>query len=87
VATLTWVGGGNNRASNPNDWSPAQVPGPGDVLMMPMSDTMNIADMDLAGDTLDIVSPEPSAPGGVTTSLNLSHHAQVSIDQPLVSGV
>ena len=87
MATLAWVGGGNNRASNPNDWSPAQVPGPSDVLMMPMGSAMNIAEMDLAGNILEIVSPEPFAPGGITTSLSLSHHAQVSIDQPGISGV
>jgi probable HAF family extracellular repeat protein len=87
MATLTWVGGGNNRASNPNDWSPAQVPMPGDVLMMPMGGTMYIADRELAGNTLEIASPEPFTPGGITTSLSLSHHAQVSIDQPGISGV
>jgi probable HAF family extracellular repeat protein len=52
-----------------------------------MGGTMNIADTDLAGDTLEIVSAESFAPGSISTSLSLSHRAQVSIDQPGISGV
>ncbi len=83
MATLTWVGGGNNRASNPHDWSPAQIPVSGDVLMMPLGGTMNIADTDLAGNTLEIGSAQA---GSITTSLNLSHHAEVSLNEPFFSG-
>ncbi len=86
MATLTWVGGGNNRASNPNDWSPAQVPVSGDVLMMPLGGSMNIAGLDLAGDTLEIGSGEAAPVSSPPAFLNLSHHAQVSIDQPAFSG-
>jgi hypothetical protein len=83
MATLTWVGGGNNRASNPNDWSPAQAPVSGDVLMMPLGGTMNIADTDLAGNTLQIGSGQA---GAITSSLNLSHQAEVLITQAFFSG-
>ena len=31
----TWLGGGNNNARNPNDWSPTGAPQPGDILSMP----------------------------------------------------
>ena len=51
--TLTWVGGGNNLASNPADWSPALKPQPGDSLVMG-SGTMNLSGKALAGDTLSI---------------------------------
>jgi hypothetical protein len=32
MTTRTWIGGGNNRADNPNDWAPNGVPQPGDML-------------------------------------------------------
>ncbi len=83
MATLTWVGGGDDRASNPNDWSPAQVPVSGDVLMMPLGGTINIADTDLAGSTLQIGSGQA---GSITASRNLSHQAEVSINEPFFIG-
>ena len=51
--TLTWVGGGNNLASNPADWSPALKPQPGDSLVMG-SGTMNLSGNALKGDTLTL---------------------------------
>lgn len=75
MASRTWIGGGNNRADNPNGWSSSGVPLPGDTLDM-QSGVMNIRDNDLAGNTLVIGQPAQSA----TTTLNLSHHASVSID-------
>jgi hypothetical protein len=58
----TWLGGGNDRASNPNDWSPKGSPQPGDALSMPNGGTMNIHGNDLHGDTLLIggASSSPS---------------------------
>jgi hypothetical protein len=50
----TWIGGGDNQASNPNDWSPAGAPQPGDALDMPTGSTMNIIGNALAGDSLHI---------------------------------
>ena len=32
MATLSWLGGGNNKASNPRDWNTGTVPHPGDTL-------------------------------------------------------
>jgi hypothetical protein len=32
MATRTWIGGGNNEANNPNDWSPTGLPIPGETL-------------------------------------------------------
>lgn len=82
MATLTWVGGGNNDANNPQDWSPAQVPAAGDTIAMP-DGTMNISGDDLAGNILQ-VGDDPSATSTVTSNLNLSHHADVSINAPLI---
>ena len=83
MATLTWVGGGNDSADNPQDWSPAQAPAPGDTLTMP-DGTMNISDNDLKGNTLQVGTGQSSS-GTTTSTLNLSHHAHVSINQPLIT--
>lgn len=83
MATLTWVGGGNNKADNSQDWSPAQVPAAGDTLIMP-DGTMNVSDNDLAGNTLQVGSGQSSS-SPTTSNINLSHHADVSISQPLVT--
>ena len=64
--TLTWVGGGNDRAGNPADWSPALKPQPGDRLVMG-SGTMNLSGHALAGDTLSI---SPNANVTINTSGN-----------------
>jgi hypothetical protein len=75
MATTTqrmWIGGGNDNASNPNDWSPAGPLQPGETLIdrIPGS-TINISDNVLRGDTLSIMT-------GLVT-LNLSRHAQVDL--------
>lgn len=49
--TLTWIGGGDNLASDRTDWSPALTPRPGDTLLIG-SGTINVSDNALAGDTL-----------------------------------
>lgn len=61
-----WIGGGNNQASNPNDWSPTGVPQPGDSLSVIGSNTMNVSDDDLAGNTLSVI------PAGGAFVANLS---------------
>jgi hypothetical protein len=75
VANRTWIGGGNNRADNPNDWSPSGVPLPGDILILNGPGVpINIQGNDLAGDTLFM--------GGITNeTVNLSHNAVVSAVQ------
>nr|WP_294522178.1 hypothetical protein [uncultured Rhodopila sp.] len=52
MTTRTWVGG-DNHASNPNDWSPSGLPQPGDSLVM-NTGTMTLSGQTLAGDTLTI---------------------------------
>ena len=55
ATSLRWIGGGNDRASNPNDWLPSQVPASGDILSVvpdatyPGPFTMNVRGNDLAG--------------------------------------
>lgn len=74
----TWVGGGNNNANRANHWSPDGVPQPGDTLEMQVG-TMNIRGNDLAGDALIINKPiGETAPN----TLNLSRHANVSVEIP-----
>ena len=51
--TLTWIGGGNNLASNFADWSPATLPIAGDTLVMD-GGTMNVVGNVLAGDTVQL---------------------------------
>jgi hypothetical protein len=73
VAQLRWIGGSNNKASNPNDWSPTGVPRPGDTLTM-AAGTMNIAGDDLAGTTLRLSLGGPFPYLGPIT-LNLTRDA------------
>jgi hypothetical protein len=47
MASRTWIGGGNNHADNPKDWSPRSVPQPGDQLII-ASGTMEIRGDELA---------------------------------------
>jgi hypothetical protein len=83
--SLTWIGGGNNLASNPADWSPAIAPAAGDALAMG-SGTMNLTGNALAGDTLS-VTPNATADINVTGTASLrlsiaqaSSGAHVNID-------
>ena len=55
-----WLGGGNNKGTNPLDWSPNGIPQTGDSLFaegtfgnspFPVY-TLNVRGNDLAGDTL-----------------------------------
>jgi hypothetical protein len=50
----TWIGGGNNRADNPNDWSPYGVPQPTDSTVFVNQGTMNVnnfkVDFEVLGD-------------------------------------
>ncbi len=62
MATRTWKGGGDNKASSPHDWRDVGIPQPGDTLTIasqhhPASYTINIHGYDLAGNWLTIGSP------------------------------
>ena len=61
LTDLTWVGGPDDAASDPNDWSPTVAPASGDTLNM-SSGTINITGNDLAGDPLTFVSPTDITP-------------------------
>ena len=74
----TWIGGGNNNARNPNDWSPTGAPQSGDTLSM-INGTMNVRDDDLAGNAVHVGDP---ITGGQDT-FNLSHHAVLAVDHDL----
>ena len=52
----TWIGGGNNSADNPRDWSPARLPQPGTTINM-TSGTMNVSGNSLDGATITINGP------------------------------
>ncbi|HEX2940018.1 MAG TPA: hypothetical protein VHO91_03160 [Rhodopila sp.] len=70
--TLTWVGGGDNLASDPADWSPSGVPAPGDTLFV-NTGTINLTGDVLAGATLEVDAPQASVAINVDgdASLNL----------------
>ena len=63
MANLVWIGGGNNRADNPKDWSPAgvpqQAPQPGNNLMVSQG-TINISGEDFSNSALEFLSPGPA---------------------------
>lgn len=53
MTTRTWVGGGDNSAGNPNDWSPTGLPQPGDLLEVSgAAPVIYVHGRELAGDTL-----------------------------------
>ena len=68
-----YVNGDGNNASDADNWSPTGVPQPGDHLHIE-NGTLNIRGNDLAGDIL-----QADQPGDATNTLNLSHHAVVTL--------
>jgi hypothetical protein len=73
MAALTWIGGGNNKASNPQDWSPTGAPVPGDTLQVAGSGniyTINVRGDALAGNLVRI--------SDASVTMNLSHDAAVN---------
>jgi hypothetical protein len=67
-----WLGGGNNKAANRNDWSPTGTPQAGDNLLVtgPGPFTMNVRGNDLAADSVTLASTVFTA--------NLSHRATMT---------
>jgi hypothetical protein len=80
ATSLRWIGGGNDRASNPNDWLPSQVPASGDILSVvpdatyPGPFTMNVRGNDLAGNQLFVSGSEIP----LIATFNLSGHATLN---------
>ena len=77
----TWLGGGNNNARNPHDWSPTGAPQPGDTLSMVNGGTMNVRDDDLAGNAVHVGDS-----AGRQETFNLSHHALLAVVQNVDTG-
>jgi hypothetical protein len=77
TATKTWLGGGNNDASNPKDWSPRGAPRPGEDLVMKLGGTINIAGYDLAGDTLTVAGIAPA--GQPNTEIDTKDNAVLKL--------
>jgi hypothetical protein len=79
---LTWIGGGNNRASNPADWSTGTAPAAGDQLHVGSIGTqsgpftLDVRGGDLAGNFLDFSTG--LGLGSVAFTANLSHQANVT---------
>lgn len=91
MTNRTWIGGGNNQASNPKDWSPTGAPQPGDGLLLMNSGTMNVFNYSLPagglpfGDYLG-VNVSPVGAGNETINLrNSSFIAVVYADQPHIN--
>jgi hypothetical protein len=74
----TWIGGGNNKASNPNDWSPTGAPQAGDSLILPQG-VINISANDLKGDTLSI---PPGSDNIEPIEINTSKNARLNLAAP-----
>jgi hypothetical protein len=66
MTNKTWIGGRNNNAGNPRDWSPNGVPQPGDDLIITQG-VMNVSGNALAGDTLSIDAPFGAPPIDINT--------------------
>jgi hypothetical protein len=68
----TWIGGGNNSAANPKDWSPTGVPQLGDTLSMP-GGTMNLTGHQLQSDPLTI-------PLGAKATIDITKPTWLTLD-------
>ena len=71
MTNRTSIGGGNNEASNPKDWSPTGAPQAGDTLVMngETNNPINVSDYNLRGNSLNVqggaipsTCPMPQAP-------------------------
>ena len=71
MTARTWIGGGNDKASNPHDWSPTGVPRPSDTI------SMNGGTIKIHGN--DLASPDI---GGLAVSgdatIDVSRHAFIA---------
>jgi len=83
VSTLTWIGGGNNQASNPADWSSGTAPQPGDDLVMTQG-TMNVSAWDLAGDRLSVSNAHINSQGFSILDLTTSGNVDVDVHGTVV---
>ncbi len=84
-----WIGGADNNAGNPQNWSPTGAPQPGDTLVLLDNGpfhafTLHIRGNDLAGNTLTIGQTRDSGPA---FTLNLSDHAHATVRAGILSQV
>ncbi|HYZ22879.1 MAG TPA: hypothetical protein VE690_12045 [Rhodopila sp.] len=78
VPTRLWVGGADDAAGNPANWSPAGVPQPGDTLQIGNGAVINVAGNDLAGDTLNVAH-------SATITVDAAHDAQLDLSIPFAT--
>ena len=76
IPTRLWIGGGDNAAGNPANWSPAGVPQPGDALQIGNGATLNVTGNDLAGDTLQVGN------SGSAITVDAKDNAQLDLSIP-----
>jgi hypothetical protein len=82
MTTFTWVGGGDNDSVyNPDNWSPADEPQPGDSLIF-INGTASMKGGDLGGNFLQMgfySSFTPPQPVSATPVLNVSRGAMLNV--------
>jgi hypothetical protein len=74
MTTRTWIGGGNNKADNPDDWSPFGVPQPGVDSILMTQGTIKVRGSEIAGSN-GLGGPIMDVQGDVR--VNLSDDASV----------
>ncbi len=82
MVARTWNGGAGNDASNPNDWSPAGAPQPGDSLTIG-SGTIDVSGNDLAGDTLSV---SPYTASGGSEVADIATNGPATLDLSVLLG-
>ena len=94
MVNRTWIGGGNNKADNPNDWSPTGVQA-GDNLWMPQG-VINISGDDLSSDALallgndtvnisrgsSVVATIPAGGGPATINISGTDNLSLQVGSP-----
>ncbi|HQT78072.1 MAG: hypothetical protein B7Z80_12505 [Rhodospirillales bacterium 20-64-7] len=89
--TLTWLGGGDNLASDPNDWSPTGTPAPGDTLLL-NTGTINLVGDILAGSTVSVDNHQADVGINVTGNATLNllegspEPANATVDVAITAG-
>jgi hypothetical protein len=86
MTNRTWIGGGNNKASNPHDWVDSiglpGAPQRGDALTMPDGKTMNVSGNALAGAALmTLGNADINTRAGATLDLTtINHNISLGVD-------
>jgi hypothetical protein len=87
MASKTWIGGGNNQASNAADWSPTGAPRGGDSLSMESGTLYVAGNSVLHGDTLTLDGQYgQSATVNLNGNTNLTLAANMLLSNATISG-